>query len=30
MPMRQPNDAVREHLVRMLDWEDAHVRLELD
>ncbi len=23
--MRQPNDAVREHLVRVLDWEDAHV-----
>jgi hypothetical protein len=23
--MRQPSDAVREHLVRVLDWEDAHV-----
>ncbi len=23
--MREPNDAVREHLVRVLDWEDAHV-----
>lgn len=23
--MRQPNDAVRDHLVRVLDWEDAHV-----
>ena len=23
--MRQPNDAIREHLVRILDWEDAHV-----
>ena len=23
--MRQPNDAIREHLVRVLDWEDAHV-----
>ena len=23
--MPQPNDAVREHLVRVLDWEDAHV-----
>ena len=23
--MRQPNDAVREHLVSVLDWEDAHV-----
>ena len=23
--MREPNDAVREHLVRLLDWEDAHV-----
>jgi uncharacterized damage-inducible protein DinB len=26
--MRQPNDAVREHMVRVLDWEDAHVGLE--
>jgi hypothetical protein len=26
--MRQPNDAVREHLVKVLDWEDAHVGLE--
>jgi uncharacterized damage-inducible protein DinB len=23
--MRQPNDAIREHLVRVLDWEEAHV-----
>ncbi|MGD9905949.1 MAG: DinB family protein [Vicinamibacterales bacterium] len=23
--MRQPSDAVRDHLVRVLDWEDAHV-----
>jgi uncharacterized damage-inducible protein DinB len=23
--MRQPNDAVREHLIRILDWEEAHV-----
>jgi len=23
--MRQPNDAVRDHLVRVLHWEDAHV-----
>ncbi len=23
--MREPNDAVREHLVRVLDWADAHV-----
>jgi len=23
--MRQPNDAVREHRARLLDWEDAHV-----
>jgi uncharacterized damage-inducible protein DinB len=23
--MRQPNDAVRDHLARLLDWEDAHV-----
>lgn len=23
--MRQPNDAVRDHLARVLDWEDAHV-----
>ncbi len=23
--MREFNDAVREHLVRVLDWEDAHV-----
>lgn len=22
--MRRPDDAVREHLVRVLDWEDAH------
>jgi uncharacterized damage-inducible protein DinB len=22
--MRHPNDAVREHLVKLLDWEDAH------
>ena len=26
--MRQPNDAVREHLVRVLDWEDAHVTFD--
>jgi uncharacterized damage-inducible protein DinB len=26
--MRQPNDAVRESLVKVLDWEDAHVSLE--
>jgi hypothetical protein len=26
--MRQPDDAVREHLVKVLDWEDAHVGLE--
>jgi uncharacterized damage-inducible protein DinB len=25
---RQPNDAVREHLVRVLDWEDAHVTFD--
>lgn len=23
--MRNPSDAVREHCVRLLDWEDAHV-----
>ena len=23
--MREPNDAVREHLVSVLDWEEAHV-----
>ncbi len=23
--MRQPNDAVRDHLVRVLEWEEAHV-----
>jgi uncharacterized damage-inducible protein DinB len=23
--MRHPNDAVRQHLVNVLDWEDAHV-----
>ena len=23
--MRNPSDAVRDHLVRLLDWEDAHV-----
>ena len=23
--MREPGDAVREHLVRVLDWEEAHV-----
>ena len=23
--MRQPNDPVREHMVRVLDWEDAHI-----
>jgi uncharacterized damage-inducible protein DinB len=23
--MPQPNDAVRDHLVRVLDWQDAHV-----
>ncbi len=23
--MREPNDAVREHLVRVLDWKEAHV-----
>jgi uncharacterized damage-inducible protein DinB len=23
--MRQPDDAVRDHLVRVLEWEDAHV-----
>ncbi|HUU34388.1 MAG TPA: DinB family protein [Vicinamibacterales bacterium] len=23
--MRQPNDAIRDHLVRVLNWEDAHV-----
>ena len=26
--MREPNDAVREHLMRVLDWEDAHVGFE--
>jgi uncharacterized damage-inducible protein DinB len=26
--MPHPNDAVREHLVRVLDWEDAHVGLD--
>lgn len=25
LTMRQPNDAIRDHLVRVLDWEDAHV-----
>jgi uncharacterized damage-inducible protein DinB len=25
---RQPNDAVREHLMRVLDWEDAHVTFD--
>ncbi len=23
--MRQPDDAVRDHLMRLLDWEEAHV-----
>ncbi len=23
--MRQPDDAVRDHLMRVLDWEDSHV-----
>ena len=23
--MREPNDAVRDHLVRLLSWEEAHV-----
>ena len=23
--MREPNDAVREHLIRVLDWKEAHV-----
>ena len=23
--MREPSDAVRDHVVRLLDWEDAHV-----
>ena len=23
--MRQPDDAIREHLLRVLDWEEAHV-----
>ena len=26
--MRQPNDAVREHLVKLLDWEDAHATFD--
>lgn len=26
--MRQPNDVVRKHLVRVLDWEDAHAGFE--
>lgn len=26
--MRQPNDAVRDHLVRVLAWEDAHVSFD--
>ncbi len=26
--MRKPSDAVREHLVRVLDWEDAHVTFD--
>jgi uncharacterized damage-inducible protein DinB len=26
--MSLPNDAVRDHLVRVLDWEDAHVGLD--
>jgi uncharacterized damage-inducible protein DinB len=26
--MRQANDAVRDHLVRLLDWEDAHVTFD--
>lgn len=25
MPVRESTDAVREHLVRVLDWEEAHV-----
>lgn len=25
--MREPGDAIREHLVQVLDWEDAHVGL---
>lgn len=26
--MRQPNDAVREHLVKLLEWEDAHATFD--
>jgi uncharacterized damage-inducible protein DinB len=26
--MRQPNDAVRDHLARLLDWEDAHATFD--
>jgi uncharacterized damage-inducible protein DinB len=26
--MREPNDAVRDHLVRLLDWEDAHATFD--
>jgi uncharacterized damage-inducible protein DinB len=25
LPMREPRDAVRDHLVRVLEWEEAHV-----
>jgi uncharacterized damage-inducible protein DinB len=25
--MRQPSDAVRDHVIRLLEWEDAHVGL---
>jgi uncharacterized damage-inducible protein DinB len=26
--MREPSDAVRDHLVRVLDWEEAHVSFD--
>lgn len=26
--MREPNDAVRDHLVRLLSWEEAHVSFD--
>ena len=26
--MREPSDAVRDHVIRLLDWEEAHVGLD--
>ena len=26
--MRQPNDAIRDHLVRVLQWDEAHVTFD--